>query len=234
MRGTDKHIYKLKHTSGTPVSTEDLLNDLRQVSTRTGHSSVTFREYESLGQYSAHSIQKRFGSWNEALKRAELSISKQSNIDVEQLFDNLQRLWILLGRQPVKRDLQTACSEFSAKPYIRVFGSWQKTLETFIDWVNTEGSSPSVLAISDTIINTKSGNDGKTREPNLRTRFTVMKRDGFRCCYCGRSPATHVGVELVIDHVHPWSKGGNTDIDNLVTSCTECNLGKGNISILDR
>jgi len=30
----------------------------------------------------------------------------------------------------------------------------------------------------------------------------------------------------VADHVEPWSRGGATDLNNLVTSCWPCNFGK--------
>ena len=71
------------------------------------------------------------------------------------------------------------------------------------------------------------------RDINLRLRFTVMKRDNFKCCMCGRSPATTPGLELHIDHITPWSKGGETIIDNLQTLCSDCNLGKSNLSESD-
>ena len=58
-----------------------------------------------------------------------------------------------------------------------------------------------------------------------RTRFEVLRRDGFACVYCGRT--ARAGVVLHIDHYQPRSLGGSNDIDNLVTSCRECNLGKG-------
>jgi 5-methylcytosine-specific restriction endonuclease McrA len=35
------------------------------------------------------------------------------------------------------------------------------------------------------------------------------------------------GVELHVDHVTPWSKGGETTLANLQTLCNKCNLGKG-------
>ncbi|MBM4017699.1 MAG: HNH endonuclease [Planctomycetes bacterium] len=53
-----------------------------------------------------------------------------------------------------------------------------------------------------------------------------MRRDGFRCRICGRSPASHPGVQLDIDHIVPWSKGGETAIGNLQTLCSDCNQGK--------
>lgn len=55
-------------------------------------------------------------------------------------------------------------------------------------------------------------------------RFAVFTRDGFRCRYCGRS--IDDGVILHADHVIPESKGGPTTLENLVTACIDCNLGK--------
>ena len=56
----------------------------------------------------------------------------------------------------------------------------------------------------------------------------ILVRDGFRCQSCGVSPLTKPGTELHVDHVIPWSKGGETVDENLGTKCLQCNLGKGN------
>lgn len=64
-----------------------------------------------------------------------------------------------------------------------------------------------------------------SRKPVPKTiRFEVFKRDSFTCQYCGRSAPE---VILHIDHINPVAGGGDNDIMNLVTSCVECNLGKG-------
>jgi len=65
--------------------------------------------------------------------------------------------------------------------------------------------------------------------PRERLRFSIFARDGFRCRYCGRSPQEDE-VKLVIDHVIPVSKGGTDEPGNLITSCAECNRGKGNLT----
>lgn len=52
----------------------------------------------------------------------------------------------------------------------------------------------------------------------------VMKRDGFRCVYCGKS-GKHVG-HLQVDHVIPIKHGGPTWSGNLVTACRDCNDAK--------
>lgn len=57
-----------------------------------------------------------------------------------------------------------------------------------------------------------------------KVRFEVLKRDRFTCQYCGRKAPD---VVLHVDHIHPVADGGTDDMTNLVTACSECNLGKG-------
>lgn len=64
----------------------------------------------------------------------------------------------------------------------------------------------------------------KRRAISKKTRFDVFKRDGFRCMYCGAHPPA---VVLQVDHIIAVSQGGRNTIDNLVTACQPCNLGKG-------
>ncbi len=69
------------------------------------------------------------------------------------------------------------------------------------------------------------------RKVNDRKRFVVMRRDSFKCCLCGTSPALKLGVVLVVDHIISWDSGGETVIENLQTLCERCNSGKSNLSI---
>lgn len=59
---------------------------------------------------------------------------------------------------------------------------------------------------------------------SARTRFKVLIRDEFTCRYCGKRGNQS---QLHVDHVRPVSAGGSDAIDNLVTACVDCNLGKG-------
>ncbi len=56
----------------------------------------------------------------------------------------------------------------------------------------------------------------------------VLKESNFKCVYCGKSPATDANVELHIDHIIPFSKGGDNSLSNLQALCRDCNLGKSN------
>ena len=74
----------------------------------------------------------------------------------------------------------------------------------------------------------KESSKAKSRTISDKLRYTVLKRDNFKCCACGASPAKDPSVELHIDHIIPWSKGGETVLENLQTLCSRCNIGKSN------
>jgi 5-methylcytosine-specific restriction endonuclease McrA len=57
------------------------------------------------------------------------------------------------------------------------------------------------------------------------SRLNVYTRDDFRCQFCG---AKRPARELTYDHVLPFSRGGKTDWENIVTACGRCNRKKGN------
>lgn len=57
-----------------------------------------------------------------------------------------------------------------------------------------------------------------------KMRFSIYKRDGYRCRICGRSGLFD---DLEIDHIKPIAKGGKTTYDNLQTLCKHCNKEKG-------
>ena len=67
-----------------------------------------------------------------------------------------------------------------------------------------------------------------TKQVTKKLRFEVFKRDGFKCQYCGKCPPS---ITLEVDHINPRSKGGNSDINNLITACFDCNRGKKNIPL---
>lgn len=58
-----------------------------------------------------------------------------------------------------------------------------------------------------------------------KLRYTILKRDKFKCVLCG---ATGKENKLEIDHIIPISKGGKTIKSNLRILCFNCNRGKGN------
>lgn len=52
-------------------------------------------------------------------------------------------------------------------------------------------------------------------------RQAVYERDGYRCVEC------RVVDDLTLDHIWPWSRGGEDTFENLRTLCRPCNSRKG-------
>jgi hypothetical protein len=213
--------FKLTRVSGQPVSDTELLTDLKRVAQLLCASTVSMPKYREYGQYDESNLARRFGSWNNALLKAGLTISNEVNISDERLFENILVLWQHYGRQPRRRELSKPPSSISQSPYKRRFNSWTATLNAFVEYANAGGNE------LDTAVSVEK--ESKTpRDPSLRLRWHVLQRDRFTCCACGKSPAITPGVELHVDHVIPWSKGGRTVLENLQTLCSTCNLGKTN------
>jgi hypothetical protein len=217
---------------------EDFFEDLRKVAKQFNRNYVSVEEYAQYGKYSYGQRRKRFKCWDNLLKAAGLEptpfrTGPNLKYSDEELFEEMERMWILKGRQPRYYD---EGFRINGKTYASRFGSWRKALEAFVSYINSDDdeeekneSVPSEVVI-DTSNDKKPTFKHKTkRDINLRLRFKVMARDHFKCCKCGKSPATDPSVILHIDHIHPYSKGGETIMENLQTLCSDCNLGKSDL-----
>ena len=71
---------------------------------------------------------------------------------------------------------------------------------------------------------------GERKGIGKKTRFEVFKRDKFTCQYCGRMAPD---VILEVDHIKPVAEGGTNKMINLITSCRDCNRGKGKVRLSD-
>ena len=218
------------------VSDDLLIEDLVAVAKKLNKISVTHEEYNLNGKYSSSTYLRRFGTWFKALEKAGLQKTRTpANIPEEDLFRNLEEVWTKLGRQPRYHEIQKSLSRYSAGTYENRFGTWRKALEKFVAYINAdkEDEESGVGNYSDetSSIDNVSGEIFKhktKREISERLRFRILMRDGFTCKKCGRSPIKERDVELHVDHINPWSKGGETVPENLETKCSRCNLGKGN------
>ncbi|MBO6229257.1 MAG: HNH endonuclease [Ruminiclostridium sp.] len=224
------------------ITDDELIEDLKKVSSKLNKQTLSGGEYDKNGKYSSATYYKRFKSWNNALKQAGLvpfdhPLGGNYKISEYQCVEEIERVWIELGRQPTTTDIKNGASKYSLHVFERRFGSWRKALEFFVAYINgeqdvekpIEEELPQPVEYKPVISVNDKPKHSTHRDINLRLRFNVMKRDNFKCCICGRSPATTPGLELHIDHIKPWSKGGETVIDNLQTLCSDCNLGKSNL-----
>jgi hypothetical protein len=203
------------------VSDDDLIADLVRVSHELDKKQITFRDYNKVGKFSSSTIATRFGSWHEALEKAGLDKTIDRNISTEDLFRNIVDVWSKLGRQPKTRDLSSEVSKFSSSTYSYRFGSWRNALRMFVEWANDQNIP----------IESRDQADVQSRKTprnvNWRLRAQVLMRDEAKCRLCGAVPRD--GAKLQVDHIKPWSKGGETVLGNLQILCEQCNGGKSDL-----
>ena len=204
------------------VPNDELTAELRRVAEMLDRSSVTIDQFNEHGKFHSSTLSRRFGSWFKALDAAGLQKTRNLHLTNEQLLENLVAVWLKLGRQPKYQDLTKDNSAFSSGTYENRFGTWRKALEAFVDWAN-EGVTP------ETSYRTPSQHRRTPRNINWRLRALVLMRDGGRCQLCGVEARN--GAILHVDHVVPWSKGGETVLDNLQVLCHVCNIGKSDAQI---
>lgn len=212
------------------VPDDELLADMRTVASQLRQDFLTARQQNKYGKYRSNTIMRHFGTWFNAIEKAGLKRSKtqrEKSIPEEELLENLEEVWIKLGRQPKFRDMSKDISKFGPSPYARIFGSWRKALESFVAFVNREENVSLERAIKDLQIEPTTKQT--QRNINWRLRFIVMRRDNFKCKGCGRSPATDPSIILHVDHIKAWANGGETVLENLQTLCSKCNIGKSDL-----
>lgn len=206
------------------TSDKELIDDLNKVAKFLKKESVTIDEYNENGKYHATTLTRRFGSWFTALEKAGLEKTRTLGVTNEEYFQNLEKVWTKLGRQPRYNDMQKPVSEYVAGAYEHRFGTWRKALDEFVKYAHQV-----VPKINTMKIESKHKTHRTKRSISWRLRFIVMRKDEFKCKICGRSPAIDSTIILHVDHILPWSKGGETIPENLQTLCSKCNIGKSNL-----
>lgn len=210
------------------ITEAELLNDLKSVSELLKKQTFTLDEYKKCGKYSPDTHRRRFGSWDNALKKAGLKRYRNYGTSEEEYLQNIGEIWIKLGRQPYFSDMTIPFSKYSGTAYLHKFGKWRTALDKFIKYANTNEVFSQNENVGNVKVEPVTRNRTK-RDINWRLRFIVMKRDNFKCQYCGQSPATDPTIILHVDHKTPYSKGGETVPENLQTLCSKCNIGKSDL-----
>lgn len=214
------------------MSDEDFINDVKDVANRLNKNSISYSEYQQHGKYAINKTTKRIGGWNRVLQLATLEstqykIGKGKTILDSDLLIEIESMWIKLGRQPTTNDVKNKLSKYSLNTYTRRFGSWNRTLIRFAEFINNDNND------KEKNVEQKSQNSEEIitkhttkREPSNRLKVQVLMRDGNRCRLCGVE--CNDGIHNIhFDHIIPWSKGGETVLENLQVLCSKCNLAKG-------
>lgn len=219
---------------GKSLRDSDLVQEMLRVADALGNEAMTVDAFNRHASIEANTLRRRFGSWREALKAAGLGTSNRGRrYTQEDCYENLLRVWTHYGRQPKYAEMNASPSVVGGKAYMARWGTWMKAIHAFCEYavsdahkVGEPGPAEPARAKNAHSIDLPL-NDGDRHKMKLGLRYKILKRDCFKCVLCGRSPATTPGLELHVDHIQPFTKGGRTVESNLRTTCSDCNLGKG-------
>ena len=208
-----------------PISDEDIIDEIKAVMKKLGKSSITIKEFDANSRINSSTVIRRFGKWNTALNMVGAGMNNMFYSD-EELLSNIKDAWLKKGKQPSRRDMDNKeLSKISSGTYLRHYGTWYKALECFISYI-----SENDVDVSTEVQETSSSSVIKhktKRDPSDRLKVQVLMRDGNRCRICGVecSGGLH---NIHFDHIKPWSKGGETTLENLRVLCSHCNEALGN------
>ena len=205
---------------------DDIIEDIKKVMQNLGQSSITMKEYDTYGSFNCSTAIRRLGAWNTILKQLK---APMNNVfyDNEDLLNNIKNVWLQKGAQPTRRDMDNKkWSKISSGAYTRHFGSWYNALDKFVDYINKGNDEETPIPLcGDKSVDEKYKHKTK-REPSDRLKVQVLMRDGNRCRICGAKCDGGIH-KLHFDHITPWSKGGETTLDNLQVLCSVCNAALG-------
>ncbi len=218
--------YSIKryHTYTKP----ELLSSIKKYAELRRTKHISGPDFSGWSGVALSTIKRKFGSWTKFCHEARLKPTSLAQTTKEDLFRNLESVWEKLGRQPRLREMKKPISDIGESKYYKTFGNWFNACSEFLAWksgLSKEEFEAEIKSIEQ--FNTDRENKHRTRRDiNLSLRYDVLKRDNFKCVACGKSPALFPQVTLHIDHIVPYSRGGESELDNLQTLCKDCNLGK--------
>lgn len=222
---------KMKDQQARYMTDQQLIAELQRVASKLKSDMLTQPEFNSESYISASTISRRLGSWNKALHAAGLRpVNMGRRYTEDDYFENLLLVWTHFGRQPKYREMNSYPSHITSGAYEQRWGNWTKALVAFVERVNADEAEASssfiAVASSPASVSITTVKPEAQRKVALGLRYSVLRRDNFKCVLCGNSPATDPKCKLHVDHILPFSKNGKTVQDNLRTLCGHCNLGK--------
>lgn len=226
---------KMRSQVAKRLSKTGLIAELQRVHALLDQNWLTSNDFNKHSVTSEEAVRKHFGTFRSGLEAAGIPFkpAKLPLFTPEQCFENLAEVWTHYGRRPNYKEMFQPPSKIRAKIYVRRWGTWRNALKAFVAWTNQPEQEPRSAtsrderASSPTAITKPIALEADCRDVRPALRFKVFMRDRFRCVYCGRSPATELGVTLHADHILAVANGGKTTLENLQTLCEICNLGKG-------
>lgn len=214
------------------ISDAEIIEALRKAATYFNHEKFTRHEFDKVSNSCKGTVVlSRFGTWSNALAKTDLQLKERPKqnrefISEQELMEEMERVLNLVGQRPSKAEWEASNPKYSYTTYKTRFSGWVAAWEHF--YTNYKGQVLVPNSIEPVQPPPAKIRQEQKRDIPLKLRLKVFQRDSYKCVLCGASPAINSNIQLHVDHIHPFSRGGKTEIKNLQTLCQNCNWGKGN------
>jgi len=194
------------------ISDNQLLTEIESVAERID-AVPTMEDMNTVGEYAAVTVQKRFGTWRDALLQAGFEPNRKPTVTVEcsNCGDETEKI-----QQHVERAENNFCSESCHYDWLRENAPAGSDHHQYKPNVERRDYGPSWPA----------------------QRRKARKRDQFTCQRCGMSDSDHIdtyGCELHVHHITPWDEFEDHEernsLSNLVTLCASCHVKIENLPV---
>jgi hypothetical protein len=204
------------------IHPEDALNDIKAYAKTLHDMPATASGYNKWkgGRYSQDSIRRLFGSWANACLTAGIEHKKTHIYNVEQLILHIENVAKWRRARPSGSDIKRYNSihgtTITKEAYGRRWGGYKAFILLFSEYKLGQISKQQLI---DSMVSAP-----ERQSLSVKVRALVLQRDNWTCVDCGATALD--GAKLHVHHKIPVSHGGADQLDNLVTNCADCNLGK--------
>jgi hypothetical protein len=123
------------------ITPGEILEDIKRIAIDLHTNYVSQQEYARYGKYGLANVYARFKTWDELLAQVEFKFPGKihgKTVSIEKLFENIENVWLRLGRQPKSPEMKKPLSKYHLSTYVLRFGTWKKAVKAYIEFKNKE------------------------------------------------------------------------------------------------
>ena len=111
------HLDVKSHNFRLNVSVEEIIKDVKRVRDIYQKDTITKKEYDVYGIYHSSTLNKHGIPWNKILQMSGLRLNLNRDFSNEDMFAEIERIWVKLGRQPTTTDIKKGASIYSLNTF---------------------------------------------------------------------------------------------------------------------
>jgi len=159
----------------------------------------------------------RWESVVEDLQHLGVYVAKKYKVTDKEVIEHYLTVAKYVKKRPTKKDYDKYHAEVKKGPNFTLITSrWTASKFHTLVWEYTQGKR--------TLHDISAAKQTKRKPISARMRAQILERDRYTCVKCGAKPIDG-DVQLHLNHRLPVSKGGKNSLENLETTCQDCNLG---------